>query len=324
MRRLIGVELTRLRWRRAVVVLLAAMVVLPVVIGVVTVLQKDAPGGEDAMVVAERLAAEELERCVADPEGYFGSTVPEEDVRQLCEEGIQPEFFLSYNRLDLEIEREEGAGFGVAVIVGLLAMLVGTTFVGHDWNTGSMGNQLLFVPRRLRVWLAKAVAVGAACLVAAALGVTIFWFVLAARFWSSGVDIPDGLLLDGLLQGWRGAGVAAAAGLGGYAITMLSRSTVFTLGLLFGVSVAGGILIGVLVDDPGWVDPTVNISAVIQDGSTYYVDVPESCYTTGDFDSSECDPERTRGLGDGLIYLGILGAVIVTGSTLSFRRRDVP
>ncbi len=113
--------------------------------------------------------------------------------------------------------------------------------------------------------------------------------------------------------------------MGGYAITMLSRSTVFTLGLLFGVSVAGGIVIGVFVDDPGWVDPTVNVAAVIQDGSTYYVEVPESCYESVEFqESGACASERTRSLGDGLIYLGALGAVIVTGSTLSFRRRDVP
>ena len=39
-------------------------------------------------------------------------------------------------------------------------LLLGTTFAGHDWNTGSMSNQLLFEPRRERVWLAKALAVG--------------------------------------------------------------------------------------------------------------------------------------------------------------------
>ncbi len=38
-------------------------------------------------------------------------------------------------------------------------VLVGATFGGADWASGSMSNQLLFVPRRLRVWTAKAVAV---------------------------------------------------------------------------------------------------------------------------------------------------------------------
>ena len=40
--------------------------------------------------------------------------------------------------------------------VTLLMLLAGTTFAGHDWNTGSMSNQLLFEPRRARVWVAKA------------------------------------------------------------------------------------------------------------------------------------------------------------------------
>ncbi len=194
---------------------------------------------------------------------------------QACEEANRPEHFAYSNKLDLVQERDEGSGFGVAVVVGLLALLVGTTFVGHDWNTGSMGNQLLFVPRRVQVWVAKAIAATVACFAAALVGVTAFWLVLATRFWTSGADIPPGALLDGMQQGWRGAGMAAAAGLAGYAITMLSRSTVFTLGLLFGVSVAGGVVIGLFVDDPGWVDPTVNIGAVVNDGTTYYVDVPE-------------------------------------------------
>ena len=52
--------------------------------------------------------------------------------------------------------RTSAKGSGLAVVVShLLLVLVGTTFVGHDWNSGSMSNQLLFEPRRLRVWAAK-------------------------------------------------------------------------------------------------------------------------------------------------------------------------
>ena len=45
------------------------------------------------------------------------------------------------------------------MLVTLVMLLAGTTFAGHDWNTGSMGNQLLFEPRRARVWGAKLAAV---------------------------------------------------------------------------------------------------------------------------------------------------------------------
>ena len=54
-------------------------------------------------------------------------------------------------------------------------MLVGTTFAGHDWNTGSMSNQLLFEPRRLRVWMAKGAAVLLTGLVVGAVVLALFW-----------------------------------------------------------------------------------------------------------------------------------------------------
>ena len=55
-----------------------------------------------------------------------------------------------------------------------LRSLVGATFAGADWGSGSMTNQLLFRPRRLRVWPAKAAAV--------TLGTTL---AAAVRRWSA-------------------------------------------------------------------------------------------------------------------------------------------
>lgn len=333
---LLRVELTRLRWRRAVLLLLAAMVVVPVVIGAITLVDQQ-PLADDAYAQAEAEAeravqddpyyAQELERCVEDPD-YYG-VLPEEDAQATCESYILPtaDQFLDYNPLDLALARDD-SGLVVAVVVCLLALLVGTTFAGHDWNTGSMSNQLLFETRRSRVWGAKALAVVLTTGVVAAVGSTVFWLVLAARFWAGGLDVDGTVLLGSLQQGWRGAGVAAVGGLAGYALTMLSRSTVFTLGVLFGVAVAGGLFIGLLVDDPGWVDPTLNAAAVIEDGREYYVEVPESCYAQ--FESAdgqvdeECRSTKVRSLEDGLLYLGVLTAAVGAASVVSYRRRDVP
>lgn len=335
--RLLRVELTRVRWRRAVVLLLAACVVVPLLIGVVKAIDV-APPAADAYEQAEAEAArmaedpftlDQIEACVADPEQYGAVGETDEEVEASCRESFiaPPEAFLPYS-LDLAYERED-SGFAACVFVALIALLVGTTFIGHDWNTGSMSNQLLFDPRRLRVWAAKAVAITLATGVMAAIGLTAFWLLLASRFWTADAPIPDGVLLDGLQQGWRGAGIAALAALMGFAITMLSRSTVFTLGLLLGVAVAGGLLIAFLVDDPGPIDPATNVSAVIQDGTTYYVDVPESCYSDPGFDGSgggapECESERFRSLDQGLGYLGIVTPIVLAASAYSYRRRDVP
>jgi len=57
-------------------------------------------------------------------------------------------------------------------------LLAGTTFAGHDWSTGSIVNQLIFEPRRRRMWLAKAVVVFLAGLIVALVALLAFWTVL--------------------------------------------------------------------------------------------------------------------------------------------------
>lgn len=166
--------------------------------------------------------------------------------------------------------------------------------------------------------MVKAMAVSTVVAVASTVGVTGFWLTLAARFWSANVPLVDGILTGSLHEGWRGAGLAVAAAWIGFAITMLSRSTVFTLGLLLGLSLAGSVLIGALFSDPGWVDPTINAKAVIQDDTTYYVD-ETTCSLAGD-----CDYTRTRSAWGGLAYLSGLTAALTVASIGSFRRRDVP
>ena len=59
----------------------------------------------------------------------------------------QVEWYTNRPALDLDAQRRE-SGLAVVVVLTMLLVLVGTTFVGHDWNSGSMSNQLLFEPRR--------------------------------------------------------------------------------------------------------------------------------------------------------------------------------
>lgn len=330
MTRLLRVELTRLRCRRAALLLLAAALVVPIVMAVVIAAGQSAPSG-NADAEAQARAEREIALCVDNPRDYGLEDLSTSEVQAQCAEFNQPEYYYDYNTLDLDYEREESSGVAVVAVLMVLMFLLGTTFVGHDWATGSMSNQLLFEPRRLRIWLAKAVAVGGAALVASIAGATAFWLVLFARYSSGDVSPGDGVILDCLQQGWRGAFLAAAAGVGGYVLTMLSRSTVFTLGVLFGVSVAGGILIAAAVDDPGPWDPTINAAAVIKDGTTYYVDVPDRCYMDQDYGGSDdiepgstCDQELDRSLGQGVTYLVVLLGAVGAASAASFRRRDVP
>ncbi len=328
MNRLIRVELTRLLCRRAVLVLLVVAIALPAVICVATVLNTRPPSGEELAYAEEQVAAEtarpatqrQLQRCIDNPERFLGEPVPS-DVDAACNETYLPqvEWYSYYDPLILA-EEDEGSGLAVVILLAILMMLAGTTFAGHDWASGSVSNQLLFEPRRPLVWAAKAAVVTALAGLVTAIVVTCQWLVLGWVASSRDIVLGDGVLLDGLQSGWRGAGVAAGAALAGYALTMLFRSTVAALGVLLAASVAGGIVLAVIGVDSVW-NPGLNIAAVILDGAKYYADVPCS---GGEFDQGTCSVEKTLPLGRALWFVGTGLVLFAAASLASFQRRDVP
>lgn len=318
MKRLLGVELTRLRWRRAVLLLLAAAVVVPALIAV-TLIWDPRPPSQVQLDVARTNGAAEIARCEKRP-GRFGVSDPER-----CEEQIVG-WYTHNEPLRLGQERGE-TGLAVVAVLTLLVMLAGTTFAGHDWNSGSMSNQLLFEPRRGRVWAAKGLVVVIGAFVTSAVVSSAYWLALWAVARSRDRPVPDGVLVDCLEFALRGSAFAAAAALGAYATTMLFRSTVATVGILFAVALAGSILFAAVGVNERYF-PHTNVSAIVMDGTPYYVQVPERCYTQErrepPAEGSECDQERELSLAEGSLYYGVLLLGAGTASVMSFRRRDVP
>ncbi|UUW88581.1 hypothetical protein ABFU82_08440 [Nocardioides sp. WV_118_6] len=332
--RLLRVELIRLVRRRAVLVLLLVALVVPVVVGVAITLDTRPPSAAalaDAKAQVERdrkdpAYAESLEQCIADPVNFGGiQSTDKAEIERLCTEQTQPQvdWYLYVNDLDLATEITQGSGIALVVILGLLMMVLGTTFTGHDWASGSVSNQLLFEPRRARVWAAKAIVVTGVALVLSALVLSAYWLGLNAV--AASRDLPSGgaVLLDCLQMGWRGAGVVAAAALCGFALTMLFRSTVATLGILFGVALVGGIVLAVL-GVSGRFDPALNTLAVVADGATYYVDAPCPPEQGIDMAGATCSEERTLTFASGAAYTGTAVGGSAVLSLLWFRRRDVP
>jgi len=325
---LLRVELTRLRWRRAVLILMAMAVLIPTLI-FGTVVWNTRPVSEaDQERVAELIKDEseapyiqrELKRCLANPQDYG---VPEgEDAQTTCEDFVLPraEWFAERQPLSVQSEYDGGSGIGIVVILILFMLVIGTTFVGHDWNSGSMSNQLLFEARRVRVWTAKALVVFAAGLVVSLLVVTAFWFGLGQISALRDIEVPAAAMSDAYQQGWRGAVLAAFAGVGGYALTMLFRSTVATLGILFAVSIAGPLLIAV-TGLPGnqRLMPQNNAAAILLDGFEFIDYNRTECFNGG---GRECTFEISRN--DATLYFGVLLLVAGVPSVLTFRRRDVP
>ncbi|NYJ01719.1 hypothetical protein HNR19_002417 [Nocardioides thalensis] len=327
MTRLLRVELARFVARRAVLVLLGLAILIPGVIGVATVINTEPPPADKlarAEARAEREAEKprsqrQLQRCIDTPEEW-GVNPEIDDVEDVCAEQVLPraDWYVYWDELALEEEREEGSGFVVVLVLAVLMLIAGTTFAGHDWASGSVSNQLLFEPRRVRVWTAKAVVVTAVAGALTAAVVTAYWLLLAAVVRSRDIAVPDGLLLDCLQSGWRGAGVAAAAGLAGYALTMLFRSTVAALGILLAVCVTGGVVLAVIGIDSVW-NPGLNLAAIILDGTTYWAEVP--CGTQGDV--GMCEVEKELRIGRALAFVVPVLAAACAASLASFWRRDV-
>ncbi|MEI2713454.1 MAG: hypothetical protein V9G04_09195 [Nocardioides sp.] len=131
--------------------------------------------------------------------------------------------------------------------------------------------------------------------------------------------------VDGLVL--RGVVLVALAAILGFALTMLFRSTVATLGILFAVAVAGSMVIMALPlggTNERWL-PTVNLTAWLQHGADYYVQGREVMCTydeaTGD---QACTGMKTLSLWNAATYLATIVVASVCASLASFARRDVP
>jgi ABC-type transport system involved in multi-copper enzyme maturation permease subunit len=333
--RLVKVELTRLRWRRAVLLLLLACFVAPLLIWAGTAWETRPLSEADIARAEQQVAtdaahpsvARELKRCERRPERYGGpGTTPD-----MCEDMLLPsvENYLFRSPLDVS-QMPEGQGVAVAVILSALLLLLGTTFAGHDWNTGSMSNQLLFEPRRLRVWLAKAAAVLVTGLVVTTAALLPFWGATALLAVQRGIDVPGATWETVITHSLRAVALAALCGLLGYALTMLFRSTVATLGVGFAAAMGASLLlVGVFGEQAqAWL-PSTNYLAVLVDGYEYYVYTPacESQMGGGMPGASGevVDPCMAQvSMGHGVGYLTVLLVLVIALSAVAFRRRDVP
>lgn len=323
--RLLRVELTRLRWRRAVVVLLAACVLVPLVI-FGTHAWDTRPVSEsqlaDAQAQLERELAgsnveRQIERCERRPDRY--GIEPEQCAEMV---GPQLDWFLYQPQLDLQDTLDQ-QGLAVFVFVAGLLMLAATTFVGADWNSGSMSNQLLFEPRRTRIWLAKAGAVTVLVAAATAAILAAFWAGIWLLASSRDIETATTVVRDIQWTSLRAVGLAAVAALGAYAVTMLFRSTVFTLGALFAVVVGSTVVLAGFGVSERWM-PHANVQAVLADGTRYFRQPPPSCYDRPSPEGLDCREFATLTSADGALYLGAFLLLAVVLSVWSFRRRDVP
>jgi hypothetical protein len=317
---LLRVELTRIWWRRAVRILLLLAILLPLAVFVLRVYDTRTTTIEDLAAQNGDYIYSEVEQCERRP-GQYGAQGAD-DVRAACEDVVAG--WYGNSPLDLVDEREQGGGIAAIVLMAMVLLLAGTTFAGHDWNTGSMSNQLLFEPRRTRVWLAKALAVGlvSGCLALAVL--VAFWTGLYGVASVRDLPIQDHALSAAYKQAVLGAAFAAGAGLFGYALTMLLRSTVGTLGFLFAVGFFCVVVVAGVLGLEGSTErfmPWGNFYAYAV-GTYEYYDYGSCSFERADVGG--CDSQQVIDRSGAVIYFLIISAVTLVPSLFSFRERDLP
>jgi hypothetical protein len=231
----------------------------------------------------------------------------------------RPEWYLLRAELSLA-DADRDTGVAVLLILSTVMAIVGTTFAGADWASGSMSNQLLFEPRRHRVWLAKAGAVLLGGLAVTAVIVAAFWVTLYLVAESRGIS--TGATVQEAIRGRAGRGIllAAVAGFAGYALTMLVRHTVGTVAAMFAYAVGGEILFSSLpIDGIARWSLANNVFAWLTKRHEYF-DPNLPCPPSRRF----CDQLAVLTLEDSVAYLGVLLLLVTAGSLWLFRRRDIP
>ncbi|MCW2786335.1 MAG: family transporter protein [Marmoricola sp.] len=317
------VELARYASRRAILLLLALAAVLAAVMAFQSAWDSRpatateiATAKAHAEVLAGRADVKtDLDRCLADPVSYLGPGATAEECRAALT--AAPTSYLPRDPLNLR-STIKGNGIGLALIVIGLLVIAGSTFAGADWSSGSIRNQVIFEPRRSRLWGAKAIAVTLASGLAALVTIGGFWIavycVAVAR------DIPhDSAVVHAV--GWhvlRAVVLAMAAGLGAFALTMVFRHSMATLSVLFAYSIGGEILINLLpLNSTGHWSLGANVFGWLQTKYTF-VDPTAACTKLGD-----CAGPQHLGHGPAALYLAVALAVVTLASWATFRRRDI-
>lgn len=328
MLRLILVELNRLRWRRAVQLLLPLTLLVPLAVLIVWTLSTEPadPGAWDRAVAQARSEASspgvlrELQSCIDGGEEW-GATPGQGPSRAECEQMILPEaeWFLEYNQQRAE-EALEGYGPGIAIVLAGVLALAAMTYAGADWASGSISNQLLFNPRRAQLFGAKALAIGGLAAVVTALAHLAWWgsfaVIVAARdlSWESGWTV-DVLQLVGLSMAF-----STIVAVGAFALTMLLRHTVAALATVLAVLTLSLLFIHGLGGESHVqrVSPAINTAAIFADDMSY------STYDWSDTERMRDYSSHSVGTVHGLAYWALVSGAVTGAGLLAFRRRDVP
>lgn len=211
----------------------------------------------------------------------------------------------------------------VAVLMTALTLFVlAASFIGAEFTTGAIANWLSFVPRRGAVFAAKILATVIFTVVASAIASALTLGVAALISAGFGGDLST--LSEHVGTVARRLLVVTIIAVLGFCAGMITRHTAAALGVLLGYLLLWVLRNGIL-QNTGWAQRLTpwsaegNFSAILGNGHAYQI--PEQRLTDRGLETEFL--ERTLSMPAGLLYWAVVLTVVITGSVLIFRRRDV-
>lgn len=219
-------------------------------------------------------------------------------------------------------EAADGSLLTATYLSALVAYLVACSLIGAEYTSGSISNWLTFVPQRSRVFAAKLVVAVVFGTLLSVLASVLALLVPAVAVTATGGSLAG---LDRLLEeAVRGVLCVAIAATVGFCQTLLTRHTVAGIAALLAYMFVFFVREGLRYTFP-WAaeltrwSPEGNFEAVRDFGTSF--SVPD--ITVTEQGESYNEIERTITFLAGLGYWAVVLAVLVAGSLLVFRRRDV-
>jgi len=260
---------------------------------------------------------QQFQRCMSGKYLGPGGQVPEgfESLEAFCKANSGPfieEAGMQLRDLDQIMQ-------GVATFVILLGALLGASLGGADWTNNTMTTLLTWEPRRIRVLLTRAVVVVLVAFVITiglqAIFAAIFWLGASTRGMTA--FTPSSLWSDVFQTMLRTSAVATGFGLIALSIATIGRSTVSSLGALFGYLILfEGVIAGFRPSIQGWL--LVRAGSVVVSQSPIY-DYGSSSY----YSSTSPTPTVLMSVARADAVVGVYVLVLLVLALLVFRRRDV-
>lgn len=321
MLRLVLVELNRLRWRRAVRLLVPVALLVPLAVLALWTMTTDAHDEGAWQRAVARAQAEkaspDFQRQVDDcVNGDWG----EDMTPKMCQRQLEPrpEWFLEHNEMRPH-EAVNDYGPGISYVLAGVLVLAAMTYAGADWSSGSISNQLLFNPRRLHLFTAKIVAIGGLAAVVTVLTHAAWWLCYAGIAAARDLDWQSSWTRDVLVLVLKAAAFSALVAMLAFALTMLLRHTVAALGTLLAVLTLSMMFIhGVGSANLQFLSPALNA------GGVFFDDVTWSSERWDPVRDERVYEEHRVGPGQGFLYWGVIAGAVTAAGAVAFRRRDVP